>query len=150
MYITVSEQDCHWILLSGSINQCATLDRVFLRLMLTIWRICVRMSEVVSPLGWQPNFLCTFHNFHACCTFYPPHPSQLDGKNMKKAENIVKRKDLTTEIQHAWNVKTKVIPVKTRTTGSISKSFRKYLSNTPGQHEIKELLTTNIFGTAHM
>jgi hypothetical protein len=69
---------------------------------------------------------------------------------MKKAENIVKRKDLTTEIQHAWNVKTKVIPVKTRTTGSISKSFRKYLSNTPGQHEIKELLTTNIFGTAHM
>jgi hypothetical protein len=43
-----------------------------------------------------------------------------------------------------------VIPVKTRTTGSIPKSFRIYLSNTPGKHEIKELLTTTAFGTAHI
>jgi hypothetical protein len=46
-------------------------------------------------------------------------------------------------------LKGKVIPVKTRTTGSIPKSFRIYLSNTPGIQEIKELLTTAVFGTVH-
>ena len=30
------------------------------------------------------------------------------------------------------------------------KSFSKYLSNIPGLHEIKELLTTAILGTAHI
>ena len=29
----------------------------------------------------------------------------------KEAEKILKYKDLTIEIQHVWNVKTKVIPV---------------------------------------
>ena len=38
-----------------------------------------------------------------------------------------------------WNVKTKVIPVIIWATGTISKSFRKYVSNIPGKHEIKEL-----------
>ena len=47
-------------------------------------------------------------------------------------------KDLTIEIQRMWNVKTNVIPVIIWTTGTISKSFRKYLSNIPGKHEIKE------------
>jgi len=55
----------------------------------------------------------------------------------KEAEKTVKYKDLTTEIQRMWNVKTKVIPVIIGTTGTISKSFRKYLSNIPGKHEIK-------------
>jgi hypothetical protein len=36
-----------------------------------------------------------------------------------------------------WNVKTRVIPVITGTTGAISKSFRKYVSNIPGNHEVK-------------
>jgi hypothetical protein len=31
-----------------------------------------------------------------------------------------------------WNVKTKVIPVIIGATGTISKSFRKYMSNIPG------------------
>jgi len=31
-----------------------------------------------------------------------------------------------------WNVKTKVIPVIIGVTGTISKSFRKYVSNIPG------------------
>jgi hypothetical protein len=35
--------------------------------------------------------------------------------------------------------KTKAIPVITGATGTISESFRKYLSNIPGKHEIKEL-----------
>jgi len=37
-----------------------------------------------------------------------------------------------------WNVKTKVIPVITGATGTISKSFRKYVSNLPGKHEVTE------------
>ena len=49
-----------------------------------------------------------------------------------------------------WNVKTKVIPVTTGATGTISKSFRKYVSNIPGKHEVKELQKTVILGTAHM
>jgi len=48
-----------------------------------------------------------------------------------------------------WNVKTKVIPVIIGT-GTISKSFRKYVSNLPGKHEVKELQKTAILGTAHI
>jgi len=48
----------------------------------------------------------------------------------KEAEKI-----LTTEIQRMWNVKTKVIPVIKGATGTISKSFRKYVSNIPGKNE---------------
>jgi hypothetical protein len=36
-------------------------------------------------------------------------------------------------------VKTKVIPVTTGASGTISKSLGQYLSNIPGKHEIKEL-----------
>jgi hypothetical protein len=35
-------------------------------------------------------------------------------------------------------------------TGTISKSFRKYMSNTPANHEVKELQKTAILGTAHI
>jgi len=49
-----------------------------------------------------------------------------------------------------WNVKTKVIPVIIGETGTISKSFRKYVSNIPGKHEVKELQKTAILGTAHI
>jgi hypothetical protein len=48
------------------------------------------------------------------------------------------------------NVKTKVIPVIIGATGTISKSFRKYLSNIPGKHEIKELQKATKVGTAHV
>jgi len=50
----------------------------------------------------------------------------------KEAEEILKYKALKIEIQHMWNVKTKVIPVIIGATGTISKSFRKYVSNIPG------------------
>ena len=55
----------------------------------------------------------------------------------KEAEKILKYTDLTIEIQHMWNVKTKVIPVIIGRTGNISKSFRKYVSNIPGNQEVK-------------
>ena len=51
----------------------------------------------------------------------------------KEAEKILKYKNLTTEIQRMWNVKTKAIPVIIGATGAISKSFRKYVSNIPGE-----------------
>jgi hypothetical protein len=35
-------------------------------------------------------------------------------------------------------------------TGNISKSFRKYVSTIPGNHEVKELQKTAILGTAHI
>ena len=35
-------------------------------------------------------------------------------------------------------------------TGTISKTFRKYMSNIPGKHEVKELQKTAILGTAHI
>ena len=48
------------------------------------------------------------------------------------------------------NVKTKVIPVIIVATGTISKSFTKYVSNIPGKHEVKELQETAILGTVHI
>ena len=49
-----------------------------------------------------------------------------------------------------WNVITKVIPVILGATGTISKSFRKYVSNIPRKHEVKELQKTAILDTAHI
>ena len=68
----------------------------------------------------------------------------------KEAEKILKYTDLTIEIQRMWNVKTKVIPVIIGASGTVSKSFRKYVSNIPGKHEVKEQQKTAILGTAHI
>jgi hypothetical protein len=51
----------------------------------------------------------------------------------KEAEKILIYKDLTIGA-----------------TGTISKSFRKYVSNIPGNHEVRELQNTAILGTAHL
>jgi len=55
----------------------------------------------------------------------------------KEADKILKYKDLTTEIQRMWNVKTKVIPLIIGAIGTISKSFRKYMSNIPGTMKLR-------------
>ena len=68
----------------------------------------------------------------------------------KEAGKILKYKGLTLEIQRMWNVKTKVIPVIIGVTGTISKSFRKYVSNILGKHDMKELQKIAILGTAHI
>jgi galactokinase/mevalonate kinase-like predicted kinase len=74
------------------------------------------------------------------------------GRNVikKEAEKILKYKDLTIETQRMWNVKTKVIPVTTGATGTVSKTFRKYVSKIPENHEVKELQKTAILDTAHI
>ena len=46
--------------------------------------------------------------------------------------------------------KNKGVTVIIGATGIISKSFRKYASNIPGKHEVKELKKTAILGTAHI
>jgi hypothetical protein len=43
-----------------------------------------------------------------------------------------------------------VIPVIIGATGTISKSVRNYVSNIPGNHEVRELQKTAILGTAHI
>jgi hypothetical protein len=49
----------------------------------------------------------------------------------KDTDKILKYKDLVTEIQRMWKVKTMVAPVIIGATETISKSFRKYLSSIP-------------------
>ena len=70
----------------------------------------------------------------------------------KEVEKILKYKYLTIEIQRKrmWNLKTTVIPVIIGAAGTISKSFRKYVSNIQGHHEVRELQKTAILGTAHI
>ena len=46
--------------------------------------------------------------------------------------------------------KNKVIPVIIGASGTIPISLRKYVSNIPGKHEVKELQKTVILGTAHI
>ena len=48
------------------------------------------------------------------------------------------------------NVKTTVIQVITGATGTISKSFRKYVGNMPGSNEVRELEKTAILGTTYI
>jgi hypothetical protein len=49
-----------------------------------------------------------------------------------------------------WDVKVRVIPVVIGAIETISKSFRKYVSNITGNHDVKELQKTAILGTAHI
>jgi hypothetical protein len=63
----------------------------------------------------------------------------------KEAEKVLKYKDLIIEIQPMWSVKTKTTPVIIEATGTISKSFRKYLSSIAGTHELKELQKKQLY-----
>jgi hypothetical protein len=52
--------------------------------------------------------------------------------------------------QCMWNVKTNVLPAIIGVMGTISKSFRKHISNILGNHKVKEMQKTAILGTAHI
>ena len=45
-----------------------------------------------------------------------------------------------------WNVKTEMMPVIIGATGTVSELFRKYVSNIPGKHEVKELTENSHIG----
>jgi hypothetical protein len=49
-----------------------------------------------------------------------------------------------------WNVKNKEIPVIIEATGTVSESFRQYLSNIAANHAIRELQKAAILGAAHI
>jgi hypothetical protein len=68
----------------------------------------------------------------------------------KEVEKILTYKGLVIEMQRMWNVKTKVTSVIIGATGTITKSFRKYLSSVPGKHDIKELQKIAVLGTANI
>ena len=55
----------------------------------------------------------------------------------KEDEKILKYKNLTTEIQRMWKVNTRVIPVIIGATGTISKSFRNYLTTFRESRELR-------------
>jgi hypothetical protein len=67
----------------------------------------------------------------------------------QKCDGGTSREDSKKGTQRMWNVKTTVMPVITRATGTVTESFKKYLRNIPGKQEIKELQKTAILGTAH-
>jgi hypothetical protein len=90
------------------------------------------------------------HNEKGTCTLIDIAISEDRNAIKKESEKILKYKDLTIEIQRMWNVKTRVIPVVIGATGPISKSFRKHVSNLPGNNDVKELQKTAILGTAHI
>jgi hypothetical protein len=66
---------------------------------------------------------------------------------LKEAENKLKYKYLSIEIQRMWNMKCFVIPVIIGATRIVSKSLQKYLETIPGQHSIDSLQKTAILGT---
>ena len=68
----------------------------------------------------------------------------------KGSEKILEYADLTIEMEPMTNVNTKVIPVRTGATGTISRPFIKHLNNVTGYHKIKKLQKIAILGTAHI
>jgi hypothetical protein len=68
----------------------------------------------------------------------------------REAENKLKYKNLSIEIQRMWNMKCFVMPIIIGATGIVSKSLQKYLETIPGQHSIDSLQTTAILGTSHI
>jgi hypothetical protein len=113
----------------------------------TLWNQQVQTDRTIS--NSKPDIIIGDNEKRTCMLIDVVIPG--DRNVIKKeAQKILKYKDLKIEIQRVWNVKTNVIPVIIGATGTISKSFRKYLSNVPGIHEVKELQKTAILRTAHI
>jgi hypothetical protein len=70
--------------------------------------------------------------------------------------NVIKKEDSQIQKLHNRNLAQVECRDKSDTsnykgaTGTISKSFKQYLSNTPGKQEFKELQKPAILGTAHI
>jgi hypothetical protein len=69
----------------------------------------------------------------------------------KETDKILKKQRAHNKnTAHVECKKTKIIPVSIEVIRTISTPFRKYLSNIPGKHEIKEVQKIVILGTAHV
>ena len=112
-----------------------------------LWNQQVQIDRTIP--NNKPGIIIRDNKKRTCMLIDVPIPG--DRKKIRiEAEKILKYKDLTIKIQCMWNVKRSVIPVIIGATGAISKSFRKYVSDTPGNHDVKELQKTAILGTAHI
>ena len=88
--------------------------------------VLVSIVSLNITIGRNNNNNNYYYYYYYCCYCYYYYRTCMlidvgisGGRNVikKKAENILKYKDLTIEIQHMWNVKTKVIPVIIGATG---------------------------------
>jgi hypothetical protein len=68
----------------------------------------------------------------------------------QKCDSKRSQEDFKIEIHRMCNIKTRIIPVIIGANGTISESFRKYVSTIPGNHKVRELKKTAILGTAHI
>ena len=68
----------------------------------------------------------------------------------REAKKILKYKDLTIEIQCMWNVKAKMIPVKTGATGTISKIIQTVPEHHTGKAQNQGSTQKAILGAAHI
>jgi hypothetical protein len=105
----------------------------------TLWNQQVQTDRTI-PIN-KPDIIIR-DNEKGTCMLIDAAISGYRNVIKKEAEKILKYKDLTIEIQLMWNVKTRMIPVIIGATGTISKSFRKYVSSIPGNHEVRELQKT--------
>ena len=96
----------------------------------------------------KPDIIIRDNEKITCMLIYVAIP---EDRNVikKETEKILKYKYLTIEIQRMWKVKTRIIPVIIGTTGTISKLFRKYVSDIPENHDVKALQKA-IMSTAHI
>jgi hypothetical protein len=91
--------------------------------------MCSQQVQTNRTIPNNKPDIVTRDNEKGTCT-YVDRCRNLGDRNViqKETEKILKYKNLTIEIQCMWNVKTRVIPVTIVATGTISKSFRKYMS----------------------
>ena len=70
--------------------------------------------------------------------------------SIKNFEKISKYKDLEIEIQRAWRLKTKTVPVIVGALGVTNKSSPKYAKEIPGNISSAEIQKIALLGTARI
>jgi len=105
--------------------------------------IILHVAQTVNTEQLQ-NCVPKKHGLFRCIMVNTKH------KGVNKDDDDDDDDNNNNEIQRMWKVKTSVIPVIIGETGTISKSFRKCISNIPGNHEVKELQKTAILDSAHI
>jgi hypothetical protein len=89
-------------------------------------------------LANRPDIIVKNKNYKTCLLIDVAIPS-IKNVIQKEAENKLKYKNLSIEIQCLWNMKCFVIPVIIGATRIVSKSLQKYQETIPGQHSIDSL-----------
>uniref|UniRef100_A0A0L8H581 Uncharacterized protein n=1 Tax=Octopus bimaculoides TaxID=37653 RepID=A0A0L8H581_OCTBM len=69
---------------------------------------------------------------------------------VKTYQKLSRYKDLETEIDKMWNLKTKTIPVVIGALGLIAKGADCYIAQIPGNPKMAEIQKKMLIGTAHI